>query len=83
MLQPLEVAVSKSPLVLALKRPTLINGEMLFLPHIRCATKLQQILTQAKQVLALLSVPFLRRTRGENAVDTLLAVLASWPHCCS
>ena len=50
LLQPLETAVTRSPMVLALRRPTLINGEMLFLPHIRGASKLQQILAQARQV---------------------------------
>lgn len=50
LLQPLEKAASRSPLVLALRRPTLINKELLFLPHIREASKLQRIMARARQV---------------------------------
>ncbi|XP_026192558.1 uncharacterized protein LOC34620864 [Cyclospora cayetanensis] len=49
LLQPLEIAVSQSPMILAFRRPTLINKELLFLPHIRGASKLQQIMAHAKQ----------------------------------
>ena len=50
LLQPLEKAVSRSPLVLPLRRPTLINQELLFLPHIRELGKLRRIMSHAKQV---------------------------------
>ncbi|CDI84406.1 hypothetical protein, conserved [Eimeria praecox] len=56
LLQPLEKAASRSPLVLALRRPTLINKELLFVPHIRETSKLQRIMVQAKQCKTLRAV---------------------------
>ncbi|CDJ33230.1 uncharacterized protein EMH_0052900 [Eimeria mitis] len=56
LLQPLERAASRSPLVLALRRPTLINKELLFLPHIRETSKLERIMLQAKQCKTLRAV---------------------------
>ncbi|CDJ53119.1 hypothetical protein, conserved [Eimeria brunetti] len=56
LLEPLERASSRSPLVLALRRPTLINKELLFLPHIRETSQLQRIMAKAKQCKTLRAV---------------------------
>lgn len=50
LLQPLEMLICPSPFLLTIRRPTLINKEILCLPPIRCPDKLQKILAEAKRV---------------------------------
>lgn len=57
LLEPLEFMHAPNAFLRVFREPTLVNGELLFVPHLRSVDRLARVMNAAKKVSLFLRVP--------------------------